>query len=718
MKVYKMDEIRNIALIGNAGSGKTTLAEAMLFEGGVINRRGEVTAKNTVSDYNQIEQDYGNSVFSTLLYAEYNGKKINILDTPGMDDLCGSVVAALSVTALSLITINATTGVEAGTEAAGRQAEHADTPLIFVFNQLDHDNTNFESALDQCKATFGNKVTVVQYPIDAGPQFSSIVDVLKMKMYKYGPDGGKPEILDIPASEKEKAEGLHNELVEMAAENEEALMELYFDKGTLTEDEMRKGIKMGMLERGLFPVFCTDAKKNMGVGRLMEFITNISPSPHEKKMAEIERGKEVKMDDSDSPSIFVFKTSVESHVGEITYFKVMSGTIKEGLDLINSATGNKERLSQLFVSSGKNREKVDQLVAGDLGCTVKLKDTKYNQTLSLKEDDIKFKEIIFPTPRHTVAMKAENDSDDEKVGEVLNKIKYEDPTYIIEYSKELKQLLVHGQGEYHLNILKWYFDNIYKIQVNYLTPKIPYRETITKIAQADYRHKKQSGGAGQFGEVHMIIEPYEEGSEPKKMIKIGDKEQKLAHRDIQEHELPWGGKLIFINSIVGGSIDARFLPAILKGIMEKMEEGPLTGSYARDIRVYIYDGKMHPVDSNEISFKLAGRNAFSTAFKNAGAKILEPIYDLDVWTPADRMGDVMSDLQGRRAMIMGMGSEKGLEKITAKVPLKEMNKYTTSLSSITGGRGVFSMVYDGYEKVPSDVQDELLKAYAKEQEEE
>lgn len=718
MKAYKTEEVRNIALIGNAGSGKTTLAEAMLFEGGVISRRGEVIAKNTVSDYNQIEQDYGNSVFSTLLYTEYNGKKINILDTPGMDDLCGSVVSSLHVTALSLLTINASNGVEAGTEAASRQAEAADTPLVFVFNQLDHDNTNFDSALEQCKTTFGKKVTIVQYPVDAGATFSSIVDVLKMKMYKYGPDGDKLEILDIPSSEKDKANELHNELVEMAAENEEALMELYFDKGTLTENEMRKGIKLGMLERGFFPVFCTCARKNMGVARLMEFITNISPAPHEKKMSAIVSGKEVKMDASDTPSLFVFKTAVESHVGEITYFKVMSGTIKEGLDLINTTTGNKERLSQLFVSAGKNREKVDELVAGDLGCTVKLKDTKFNQTLSTKEANIKFEKISFPTPRITVAMKAENNSDDEKVGEVLNKIKYEDPTYIIEYSKELKQLLVHGQGEYHLNILKWYFDHIHKIDVNYLTPKIPYRETITKSAQAYYRHKKQSGGAGQFGEVHMIIEPLEVGSEPKKMFKFGDKEQKLAIRDIQENELPWGGKLIFINSIVGGSIDARFLPAILKGIMEKMEEGPLTGSYARDIRVYIYDGKMHPVDSNEISFKLAGRNAFSQAFKNAGAKILEPIYNLDIWTPSDRMGDVMSDLQGRRAMIMGMGSEKGLERISAKVPLKEMNRYTTSLSSVTGGRGVFSMSFDGYEKVPTDVQDELLKAYAAEQEEE
>ena len=718
MKVYKTDQIRNIALIGNAGSGKTTLAEAMLFEGGVINRRGEVTSKNTVSDYTDIEQDYGNSVFPTLLYTVKNNVKINMLDTPGMDDLCGGVVSSLNVTDLALMVINATNGVEAGTEAAARHAETTNTPLVFVFNQLDHDNSNFDAALEQCKSSFGNKVTVVQYPIDAGPTFTSIIDVLKMKMYKYGKDGGEPEILDIPASEMDKAEELHNELVEMAAENEEALMELYFDKGSLTEDEMRKGMKMGMLQRDLYPVFCTCARKNMGTGRLMEFIANIAPAPNEREMRGIVSGKEVKMDESASPNLFVFKTSVESHVGEITYFKVMSGKITEGLDLINSKSGNKERLSQVYVAAGKNREKVDELVAGDLGCTVKLKDTKYNQTLTTKDADTKFEPIVFPSSRHTVAVKAENDSDDEKVGEVLSKLKYEDPTIVIDYSKELKQLLVHGQGEYHMNVLKWFFDNQHKIEVNYLQPKIPYRETITKPAQADYRHKKQSGGAGQFGEVHMVIEPYEDGSEPKSMFKFGDKELKVSVRNVEEHKLGWGGKLIFCNCIVGGSIDARFMPAILKGIMEKMEEGPLTGSYARDIRVYVYDGKMHPVDSNEISFKLAGRNAFSQAFKIAGPKILEPIYDLEVWVPSDRMGDVMSDLQGRRAMIMGMGSEKGLEKISAKVPLKEMNKYTTSLSSITGGRGVFSLTFDGYEKVPADVQDELLKAYEAEQEEE
>jgi len=541
---------------------------------------------------------------------------------------------------------------------------------------------------------------------------------LKMKMYKYGKDGAKPEIVDIPASEKDKADELHNQLVEMAAENEESLMELYFDKGTLTEDELRKGLKLGILDRSLYPVMCACAKKNMGVGRLLDFLGNNAPTPLEKKPMGIVSGQAVKMNENEKPTLFVYRTAIEPHVGEITYFKVMSGKITEGMDLVNTKTSNKERLSQIFVAAGKNREKVDELVAGDLGCTVKLKETKYNHTLSAKEADTRFEGIKFPLPRITVAMKPKNETDDEKVGEVLNKMRNEDPTFIVEYSKELKQLIVQGQGEYHLNVLKWYFDHIYKIEIDSFAPKIPYRETITKAAQADYRHKKQSGGAGQFGEVHLIIEPFEEGVEPKKMFKFGDKEQKMSIRDEQIHTLPWGGKLVFMNCIVGGSIDARFLPAILKGIMEKMEEGPLTGSYARDIRVYVYDGKMHPVDSNEISFRLAGRNAFSKAFKNAGAKILEPIYDLNVWVPTDRMGDAMSDLQGRRAMIMGMGSEKGLEKITAKVPLKEMYKYTTSLSSITGGRGLFTLEFGDYEKVPTDVQDELLKAYAEEAEEE
>lgn len=717
MKVYKTDEVRNITLIGNAGSGKTTLAEAMLFEGGVINRRGDVGSKNTVSDYHLIEQEYGNSVFSSLMYTEVNGKKINILDTPGMDDFCGGVVSSLQVAGQALMVVDASAGIGAGTESASRHAEAANAKVIFVINHLDNENANFDQTVENLKNKFGNKVTVVQYPVETGIGFNAIIDVLKMKMYKYGPDGGKPQVLDIPDSEKDRADELHNELIEMAAENEESLMEMYFEQGSLSEDDMRKGMRIGMVKRDLFPVFCVSAKKNMGVGRLLEFVCNIAPAPSQVPMREIVQGKPVVMDEKSPTSLFVFKTALEPHVGEVTYFKVMSGKVTEGKDLYNTFNNGKERLSQIFVTAGKTRQPVTELVAGDIGCAVKLKDTKFNQTLCDKELDLKFAPIKFPEPKFRVAVKAVSETDDEKVGEILHRLKEEDPTYIVNYSKELKQLIVEGQGEYHLNTLKWYFDHVHKLDIEFKAPKIPYRETITKFAQADYRHKKQSGGSGQFGEVHMIIEPFEEGSQPKSMFVYNGKEMKLSVRDTQEYPLSWGGKLVYHNCIVGGSIDARFMPAILKGIMEKMEEGPLTGSYARDIRVYIYDGKMHPVDSNEISFRLAGRNAFSTAFKNAGPKILEPIYDLDVWVQSERMGDVMSDLQGRRALIMGMGSEKGYEKISARVPLKEMNKYSTSLSSLTGGRGVFNMKFASYEKVPQEVQDELLAAYAAEEKE-
>ncbi len=718
MKVYKTAQIRNIALLGNAGSGKTTLAEAMLLEGGVINRRGEVTAKNTVSDFNPIEQEYGNSVYSSLLYTEYNDKKLNILDTPGMDDLNSGVVSSLEVADMALVMINSSNGVEAGTEAGTRHAEARHVPMALVFNQLDHENANFEQSVEKCRNSFGNKVTVLQYPLETGPTFSSFIDIVSMKMYKYGKEGGQPQISEIPASEKEHAAALQNQLFEMAAENDEALMERYFEEGSLTGEEVNRGMRIGIRQRDLFPVFCTCAKKNIGVNRLMEVVCEIAPAPDEMPVRRIESGKEVEMKETESPSLFVFKTAVESHVGEITYFKVMSGKITESMDLVNINNSSKERLSQLFVTAGKNRVKVPEIVCGDLGCTVKLKDTKYNHTLTLKETGTQFVPMAFPVSRHRVAVKAVSETDDEKVGEVLNRIKFEDPTYVIEYSKELRQLIVHNQGEYHMNVLKWFFDNVYKIEVDYKEPRIPYRETITKSAQADYRHKKQSGGAGQFGEVHMIIEPYEEGAAPRNAFVLDGKEYKLSVRDTQEHNLPWGGKLLFCNCIVGGSIDGRFMPAILKGIMEKMEQGPLTGSYARDIIVYVYDGKMHPVDSNEISFRLAGRNAFSTAFKKSNPKILEPIYDLQVWVPSERMGDVMSDLQGRRALIMGMGSERGFEKISARVPLKEMNKYHTSLSSLTGGRGLFKLEFYAYEKVPADVQEALLKAYEAEQEEE
>ena len=717
MKTYSTNQIKNIALLGNSGSGKTTLAEAMLFEGGVIDRRGDVDHKNTVSDYHQIEQENQTTMYSSVMYAEYNGKKINMFDVPGADDFVGGTVSSLHVADTGVILVNAQHGIEVGTEIHSRWLEKFGKPAIYVINKCDHDQANFEKAFETIKERVGGDAVLAQFPVNAGPGFDSIVDIILMKLFKYPKDGGKPEITDIPDSEMERAEELRNEIIEKAAENDEALMEIFFENDGLTEDEMRTGITAGVVARGMFPVFCMSAKQNMGVGRFMEFLTNVAPSANEFEAVTTTDGTEVKCDESGPTAIFVFKTSVESHIGEINFFKVLSGKVKEGDDLTNNTTRNKERLSQIFAPLGKNREKVSSLSAGDIGCTVKMKNTKTNHTLTSPNVSYEFEKVPFPEPKFRTAIKPVSEGDEEKLGEALTRLNQEDPTVTVEYSKELKQIILSGQGEYHLNIVKWRLDNDYKVETEFVAPKIPYRETITKFAQSDYRHKKQSGGAGQFGEVYMIIEPYTEGSEPRKMFKIEGKERKMANRVVDTHELSWGGKLEFVNCIVGGSIDARFLPAILKGIMEKLDEGPLTGSYARDIRVYVYDGKMHPVDSNEISFMLAGRNAFSQAFKVAGPKIMEPVYEVEVLVPSDYMGDVMSDLQGRRAIVQGMSSEKGFEKITVKVPLAEMNKYSTALSSLTSGRAMYSMKFDEYTQVPGEIQDELLKAYAAEQEE-
>ena len=718
MKVYQTNEIKNIALLGSSGSGKTTLVEAMLFESGVIKRRGSVAAKNTVSDYFPVEQEYGYSVFSTVLHVEWNNKKLNIIDCPGSDDFVGSTVTALNVTDTAIILLNGQYGVEVGTQNHFRYTEKLNKPVIFLVNQLDNEKCDYDNILEQLKEAYGSKVVPIQYPIATGPGFNALIDVLLMKKYSWKPEGGAPTIEDIPAEEMDKAMEMHKELVEDAAENDENLMEKFFEQDSLTEDEMREGIRKGLIARGMFPVFCVCGGKDMGVRRLMEFLGNVVPFVSEMPKVQNTEGKEVAPDTNGPESLYFFKTSVEPHIGEVSYFKVMSGKVHEGDDLLNADRGSKERIAQIYVVAGGNRVKVEELQAGDIGAAVKLKDVKTGNTLNGKDCDYKFNFIKYPNSKYTRAIKPVNEADVEKMMSILNRMREEDPTWVIEQSKELKQTLVHGQGEFHLRTLKWRLENNEKLPVKYEEPKIPYRETITKAARADYRHKKQSGGAGQFGEVHLIVEPYKEGMPVPDTYKFNGQEFKITVRGTEEIPLEWGGKLVFINSIVGGSIDARFLPAIMKGIMSRMEQGPLTGSYARDVRVIVYDGKMHPVDSNEISFMLAGRNAFSEAFKNAGPKILEPIYDVEVFVPSDRMGDVMGDLQGRRAMIMGMSSEKGFEKLVAKVPLKEMSSYSTALSSLTGGRASFIMKFSSYELVPADVQDKLMKDFEAKQVEE
>ena len=718
MKVYQTNEIKNIALLGSSGSGKTTLVEAMLFESGVIKRRGSVAAKNTVSDYFPVEQEYGYSVFSTVLHVEWNNKKLNIIDCPGSDDFVGSTVTALNVTDTAIILLNGQYGVEVGTQNHFRYTEKLNKPVIFLVNQLDNEKCDYDNILEQLKEAYGSKVVPIQYPIATGPGFNALIDVLLMKKYSWKPEGGAPVIEDIPAEEMDKAMEMHKALVEAAAENDEGLMEKFFEQDSLTEDEMREGIRKGLIARGMFPVFCVCGGKDMGVRRLMEFLGNVVPFVSEMPKVQNTEGKEVAPDSNGPESLYFFKTSVEPHIGEVSYFKVMSGKVHEGDDLLNADRGSKERIAQIYVVAGGNRVKVEELQAGDIGAAVKLKDVKTGNTLNGKDCDYKFNFIKYPNSKYTRAIKPVNEADVEKMMSILNRMREEDPTWVIEQSKELKQTLVHGQGEFHLRTLKWRLENNEKLQVKYEEPKIPYRETITKAARADYRHKKQSGGAGQFGEVHLIVEPYKEGMPVPETYKFNGQEFKITVRGTEEIPLEWGGKLVFVNSIVGGSIDARFLPAIMKGIMSRMEQGPLTGSYARDVRVIVYDGKMHPVDSNEISFMLAGRNAFSEAFKNAGPKILEPIYDVEVFVPSDRMGDVMGDLQGRRAMIMGMSSEKGFEKLVAKVPLKEMSSYSTALSSLTGGRASFIMKFSSYELVPTDVQDKLMKDFEAKQTEE
>ncbi|MBQ7342543.1 MAG: elongation factor G [Alistipes sp.] len=711
MKNYSAREIKNIVLVGAPGSGKTTLAEAMAFEGKVIDRRGSIENNNTLSDNTDIEHEYKRSIYSTILFTEFMDRKLNIIDCPGSDDFCGNLFSAFKVGDVGIMVFNANVGWEVGSEIQSRYARILNKPLIGVINQLDGDKANFENAYESIKAASQVKPVIVQYPVNQGAGFNSFIDVLMMKMYRFKDENGTREELEIPAEEMDKAQALNQELVEAAAEHDDALMELYFDKGTLTQDDIRSGLKLGVARRAVMPIFCTSGKRDVGTKRLMEFIINVAPGPMTAPAFPAADGSEVAANVDEPAVAFVFKSQLEQHIGEISYIRVVRGKVTEGMELVNSRTGNKEKLSQLFAVAGKNRIKVTELSAGDIGCTVKLKGTRTNDTLAAPSAPVTLEPIVFPEPRYRAAVKAKEQKEEERLGKILNDAKFEDPTILVAYSKELKQTIIQGQGEHHLNILKARIANENKLDLEYFAPKIPYRETITKVAQADYRHKKQSGGAGQFGEVHIVIEPYYEGMPEPTKYKVNGKEVTVNIKGKEEYDLEWGGKLQFYNSIVGGAIDARFMPAILKGIMEKMDEGPLTGSYARDIRVVVYDGKMHPVDSNEISFKLAARNAFKEAFRNAGPKIMEPIYNVEVLTPSDYMGPVMSDLQNRRAMIMGMDHDKGFDRLNARVPLAELYRYSTTLSSLTSGAATYTMQFASYEQVPSDVQDKLLKAY-------
>ncbi|SMO82554.1 elongation factor G [Solitalea koreensis] len=704
MKTYDEKHIKNVVLIGSAKSGKTTLAETMLFEAGIINRRGTIEEKNTLSDYHEIEHERGNSVYATTLHTEWRDYKINIIDTPGLDDFIGEVISAISVCDTAVMLLNAQYGVEVGTELIWDYVDKYGKPTILAINQLDAEKANFNQTIEDAKSFFGPAVTVMQYPLSTGSTFNSIIDLLKMVMYKFPENGGKPEKLPIPDSEQDHANELHNELVEKAAENDEELMEHYFQKGNLDEDELRQGLKIGMMKHQVFPVFCLSTRKDMGAGRMMGFIDNVAPSAIEMPEDFTEEGQEVACDPAAPTRLFVFKTLVEPHLGRLSFFKVIAGEVALGMELQNEKTNTTERIAQLFIADGKNRNPIDRLKAGDIGCTLKLKNTLTNHTLNGKGAKGNIDPIHFPAPKVRIAIVAKNKQDDEKLSEVLNEIHMEDPTIEIEYNRELKQIILHAQGELHLAVTKWRLEHIYKMQVEFQKAKIPYRETIQKPANSSYRHKKQSGGAGQFGEVFMKIEPYYEGMPPFKEFPV---------RDSETHELPWGGKLVFNNCIVGGVIDARFIPSILKGVLEKMSEGPLTGSYVRDVRVSIYDGKMHPVDSNDISFKIAGTMAFRDAFHQAEPQLLEPINEVEVSIPDAMMGDVMTELQARRSMIMGMENEHGYQVIKARTPLAELDKFFSTLKNISQGRAKVRTQFADYAPVPAELQKRLSEEYHK-----
>ncbi len=717
MKLYGSKEIKNIALLGSDNSGKTTLTETMLYVSGQIDRKGRVSQQTTVSDYFPVEKNYGYSIFSTVFHTEWNGKKLNIIDCPGLTDFVGQALAAMTVTDTTILLINGGEGIEVGTKNHFRYTEDLKKPVIFLVNQLDRPECDYNHLVEDLQFTFGDKVVPVQYPVETGENFHQLIDIILMKQLTYSADG-KLTVEEIPSAEKDRAQAMHRYLIDAAAENDEALMEKYFECDTLTEDELREGIRKGMVTRNIFPVFCVCAGKNMGVDRLMEFLGNVVPFVDEMPSAHNTRGEEVKLDPSAATSLYFFKTGVEPHIGEVQYFKVMSGTVKEGDDLINAERGTKEHLAALYVCSGANRDKVEQLQAGDIGCCVKLKDVRTGNTLNSVDNDCKFNLVKYPSSKYTRAISAVNKADNEKLMQALTRMHLEDPTWVVEQSKELRQLLVHGQGELHFHVLNWRLQNIDKLNVTFDAPRIPYRETISKVARAEYRHKKQSGGAGQFAEVHLIIEPYREGMEDPVSYNIGGKEYRVTMKGKEEIDLPWGGKLVFINSVVGGAIDTRFMPAILKGIQQCMEQGPLTGSYARDVRVVVNDGKMHPVDSNELSFMLAARSAFNQAFREAGPKLLEPIYDVVVQTPDEFMGDVMSDLQNRRGIIFGLDAENSRQQISAKVPLAGLLDYAPSLTACTKSSSSFEMAFSSYELCPPDVQQKLIEQHAKEVQEE
>ncbi|GAB5519955.1 MAG: elongation factor G [Rhodothermales bacterium] len=700
MDVHDAKHIRNVALVGHQGSGKTMLAEAMLYCSGALKRMGSVEEGNTVSDYHASEKERQMSVFTSLLHAEWKGYKINILDTPGYPDFVGEMVASLRVADTSIFVMNAAEGVQVGTDLAWRYAEQAQAPSMFVINHLDKSESDFRLLVEQIQDRFGRSATVVQIPGGAGTR--SIIDVLLMKQLYYPEGQSTPEVRDIDDAFKDEAERLHNELIENIAENDESLMDLYFEKGTLTEDEMRAGLREAMIKRQLFPMFVTSATLNIGVSRLMGFIDNVCPSPDLMPPAPLTNGDTLPSDASGEPVVFIYRTMAEAHVGDYSFFRVYSGTLTPGMDLVNAQTGASERLGQLYAINGHDRDSVKQMVAGDIGALVKLKNSHSNETLHKKGSDAVIVPIDFPAPRFSERLMAKKEGDEDKIAQGLHQIAAEDPSLVLTQDPHLSQMVLSGQGSLHLAIAQYRLKHRFGAEVVYEKPRIAYLETVRGSARGQYRHKKQSGGAGQFADISMLVEAYD----PEQPFDAPDD---INVRGEQVIETAWGSKIHFVEAIVGGVIDMRrFSGAIQKGVLEAMQRGPIAGYPVGDVRVVIYDGGMHSVDSNEAAFKTASRMCFRNAFREANPALLEPIYTVEVMVPDTYMGDVMGDLNTRRARIQGMEAAGIFQKIVAQAPETELYHYSTAVRSLTHGRGLHTAAFSHYEAMPRHVQDKVV----------
>ncbi len=690
MKVFQTAQIRNIGLIGHGSCGKTSLDEALLFNLKVVNRIGTIEQGSTVSDYNEAEIARQISINTSLTHGVWKDTKMNIVDTPGYTDFFGEVVGAMRVIDTAFLVVSAASGVEVGTELGWQQAEKNNVPRFFIINKLDRENINFDHVIHGLLESFGHQVVLAQFPVETGPNFDSIVDLFRMKLLKFEKNGGgnfKEE--DIPADLKDKADELHLKLVEAVAESDEALMEKYFDAGTLTEDEFRDGFKKAVAMDAVYPVFCASATTNVGVKRLLDVIINFCPAPGEIGDAIGEGNKTRKISSSEPFSAFIFKTLSEQHVGELSYFKVNSGVMKTGADVMNTSRGQGERIGQIFVLNGKNKESVDQMEAGDIGTVVKLKATHTGDTLAVKGKEITYPKIDFPEPIIRLAIRPKAKGDEEKISNGLHVLHEEDPTFVYVQDAELRQTIVSGQGELHLAIILQRLKQKFGVDVDEEEPRIPYRETIKKKAEAQGKYKKQSGGRGQYGDCHLRLEP-----------------------------LARGEKFEFVDAIVGGVIPGKFIPAVEKGVIETIGKGVLAGYPVVDVRATVFDGSYHSVDSSEMAFKVAASMAFKKAFEQCNPVLLEPIMNVEIRVPDEYMGDVMGDISSRRGKIMGMDSDGRFQVINAQIPLAELYRYSTTLRSITAGRGIHKRSLSHYEEVPGEIAQHVIEKTKKEKEEE